>query len=290
MAAKVGPHGPTAMTSAAFAGLPGMRETTVLLDGLVFPESPRCRDGRVYVSDWGRHEVVAVDAEGHRSVAASGSAFPMCIDFLPDGRLLVMDGTLLRVQDGDRLSVYADLGSISARSFNDLTTDRGGTVYVNNVGFDFPGGEPRPGLIAVVPPEGGARVVAGDMLFPNGMVVMGERTLVVAESYGSRLTAFTIESDGSLTGRRVWAELDGGAPDGLCLGEEGAIWYADVPHQECALVAEGGAVLQRVPLDRGAFSCAYADGVLYVATNRWGGPESIGQQGPSGQLVAVRVS
>jgi sugar lactone lactonase YvrE len=263
-----------------------MTTIRVVLDDLAFPESPRWHDGHVYVSDWGAHEVIAVTDDGGREVVARGTAFPLCFDFLPDGRLLLVDGTRLLVQEqGGDLATYADLSGISPLAFNDITVDRTGNVFVNCIDFEFPGGEPRPGLVAVVPPNRRARKAAGGVMFPNGMVTLG-RTLVVAESYANRLTAFDIADDGSLTGRREWAAVDG-PPDGLCVAPDGAIWYADVPHRCCVRVAEGGKVQERIDLDRGAFSCAWGDDTLFVATNEWGddGPE---ENARNGQLVAIQ--
>jgi sugar lactone lactonase YvrE len=264
-----------------------MSEIRVLLDELAFPESPRWHEGRIYVSDWGAGQVHAVWPDGASEVVATGSAFPMCIDFLPDGRLLVVHGTDLLVQDGRKMSVYADLSPVSELGFNDITVDASGNVFVNNVGFEFPGGEPRPGLVAVVTPDGKVREVAGGVMFPNGMVVDGG-TLIVAESYANKLTAFEIAPDGSLGEGTTWADLGEHNPDGICLGGDGTVWYADVPHQCCVNVAHGGEVLRTIELDRGGFSCALGDGTLYVATNAWGGPDAI-QGKRNGQLVAISL-
>jgi len=273
------------MSPERVTGLSGMT-TRVLLSDLAFPESPRWHDGRVFVSDWGAGLIWAVTPEGEGEVVARGSAFPLCFDFLPDGRLVLVDGPRLTAQalsDG-AAAPYADLGHLSSHAFNDVTVDGRGNVFVNNIGFDFPGGEPRPGMVAVVTPGGDVREAAGGLMFPNGMAVVGD-TLVVAESYADQLTAFDIGSDGSLSGRRVWAALgEGAAPDGICAVDDG-IWYASVPGQCCALVAEGGEVLARHEFDRGAFSCTVGGDVLYVALNAWGGETST----PQGQLVAVEL-
>ncbi|MEZ0579528.1 SMP-30/gluconolactonase/LRE family protein [Nocardioides sp. MH1] len=263
-----------------------MSKIDVVLSDLAFPESPRCRDGRVYVSDWGAGEVHAL-VSGGSEVVARGSAFPMCIDFLPDGRLVVVHGRELLVQETDGVfATYADLAHLSEHGFNDVTVTKDGFVYVGNVDFEFPGGEPRPGFIAVVTPDGRAERVAGGVMFPNGLAVIGDE-LVVAESYGSRLTAFPIGADGSLGEGRTWADLGEGVPDGICVDPAGRIWYADVPHESCTLVAEGGELVRTIGLDRGAFSCALDGDTLYVATNLWtGGPTP----GRNGQLVAVDLS
>lgn len=263
-----------------------MTEIRVVIDDLAFPESPRSRGGRVYVSDWGAGEVHAV-VDGGSAVVARGQAFPMCIDFLPDGRLLLVHGRELLVQEpGGALTTYADLAHLSEHGFNDIAVTAEGVVYVGNVDFEFPGGEPRPGFIAVVTPDGRAERAADGVMFPNGLAVIGDE-LVVAESYASRLTAFAIAADGSLGEARTWADLGEGVPDGICVDPAGQVWYADVPHESCTLVAEGGEVMRRVELDRGAFSCALDGETLYVATNLWtGGPTP----GRNGQLVAVDLS
>src|SRR5437867_9785267 len=174
----------------------------LLIDGLAFPESPRWRAGRLWVSDWGAHEVIAIGPDGSREIVARVPSFPLCIDHLPDGRLLVVsaqDGLLLRMQADGSLVTHADLAGLSSHPWNDIVVDGRGNAYVNNIGFDFPGGEFAPGTVALVTPDGSARQVADGVAFPNGMAVTPDNaTLIVAESYGKRLTAFDIAGDGSL--------------------------------------------------------------------------------------------
>lgn len=264
-----------------------MSSPRVVLSALAFPESPRCHAGDVYVSDWGAGEVHRLVPGGGSEVVARGEAFPLCIDFLPDGRLLVVHGRELLVQDADgALTTYADLGELSTFDYNDITVHPDGFVYVDNGDFEFPGGEPGPGFVALVTPDGRVQRAAEGVLFPNGMVVVGDE-LVVAESYAHRLTAFPIGPDGTLGAGRTWADLGEHYPDGICADRHGRIWYADVPHQSCTLVAEGGEVVRTLELDRGAFSCALDGDVLYVATNVWTGRPAPGR---NGQLVAVDLS
>ncbi|MCU1617059.1 MAG: gluconolaconase [Frankiales bacterium] len=252
---------------------------TVLMDGVVFGESPRWRDGRLWFSDWGAHQVLALDPESRaHEVVASVESFPMCIDFLPDGRLLIVDSArslLLRREPDGSLVTHAELGSVSEKPWNDVVADERGNVYVNSIGFAFPGEEFAPGLVALVTPGGAARQVAEGLAFPNGMAITADGgTLIVAESYANRLTAFDIGADGALGGRRVWAETPGDHPDGICLDAEGAIWYADVGNRRCVRVREGGEVLATVALDRGAFACALSRGdrpQLYVVGQDWDG-------------------
>ena len=262
---------------------------TVLMEGIAFGESPRWHDGRLWFSDWGAHQVIALGPDGRHEVVATVPSFPMCIDFLPDGRLLVVDSAqrrLLRREPGGALVTHADLATISDKPWNDIVVDARGNAYVNTIGFDFPGGEPAPGSVALATPGGVVRLVAGDLAFPNGMAITADgATLVVAESYANRLTAYDIGPDGGLGGRRVWADTGGDHPDGICVDAEGAIWYADVANRHCVRVREGGDVLAVVDLDRGAFACALSRGddpQLYVVGQEWGGPQAAQ---PTGQVV-----
>lgn len=270
---------------------------SVLLSGLAFPESPRWHNGRLLVSDWGAHEVIAVDLEGKREIVARVESFPLCIDMLPDGRLLLVsaqDGLLLRKEPDGSLVTHADLSRLADHKWNDIVVDGRGNAYVNNIGFDFPGGEFAPGVIALVALDGSARQVADGVAFPNGMAVTPDNgTLIVAESYGKKLTSYDITTDGSLTNRRVWADLGGDNPDGICLDAEGAVWYADVPHKHCVRVREGGQVLQTIGLDRGCFACMLggADGqTLFMTANDWRGPATMADGARRGQVLTVQAS
>ncbi|OLB32166.1 MAG: gluconolaconase, partial [Ktedonobacter sp. 13_2_20CM_53_11] len=212
-----------------------MPELQTLMTGLAFGESPRWHDDRLWFSDWGAQEVIAVDLEGKSEVITRIQSFPFCIDFLPDGRLLVVsarDQLLLRMEPDGSLVTHANLTSLSDHPWNEIVVDGRGNAYLNNIGFDFPGGEFATGIIALVTPDGSTRQVADGVAFPNGMVVTPDNaTLILAESYGKRLTAFDIAADGGLSNRRVWADLGDGAPDGICLDAVNAIWYGDVPNK-----------------------------------------------------------
>ena len=264
----------------------------VLMTGLTFPESPRWHDGRLWVSDWGANEVVAIDLDGQTEVIARVPSFPMCIDHLPDGRLLIVsssDRRLLRQEADGSLMTHADLASLGEHPWNDVVVDGRGNVYVNNIGFEFPDGEFAPGFVAVVTPDGFAREVADALAFPNGMAITPDNaTLIVAESYGQKLTAFTIARDGSLTDRRTWADLDD-HPDGICLDADGAVWYGDVGNKRCVRVREGGEVLQAIDLDRGCFACALGGPdrrTLFMTVNEWGAA-SMGGGPRMGQVVSI---
>jgi sugar lactone lactonase YvrE len=266
----------------------------VILSDLAFPESPRWHHGRLWVSDWGANEVVAVDPAGNSAVVASLESFPMCIDHLPDGRLLIVssaDRRLLRQEPDGSLVTHAYLATLGQHPWNDIVVDGRGNAYVNNIGFDFPDGAFAPGTVALVTPDGVVRRVADGLAFPNGMAVQSDNaTLIVAESYGQKLTAFDIASDGSLSGRRTWADVDD-HPDGICLDADGAVWYADVGNKRCVRVREGGQVLQVIDLDRGCFACMLGGAdrrTLFMTANEWGGAEGIGRA-RKGQVLAVEV-
>ena len=265
-----------------------MAQPTVLLGDIVMGESTRWHEGRLWFCDWGAGEVIVLGADGKPEVVARMQGLPFCIDWLPDGRLLVTaaDGRLLRREADGSFSTHAELGG--GFPWNDIAVDARGNAFVNNIGYDFPGGEPAPGIIAVVPPDGAARQVADGVMFPNGMAVLDD-TLIVAESHASRLTAFDIAPDGGLSGRRVWAQLDAAAPDGICVDAQRAVWYADVPNKQCVRVREGGEILQTVALDRGGFACALSDtGTLYAVTADFSNPAAMFST-RTGQLVAIDV-
>ena len=274
-----------------------MREPQTLLTGLAFGESPRWHDGRLWLSDWGAHEALAVDAAGDSEVVASLPSFPSCIDFLRDGRLLVVsanDGRLLCREADGSLATYADLSGLADHPWNEVVVDGRDNAYVNNIGFDFPDGEPAPGTIALVAPDGSARQVADGLWFPNGMVVTSDNaTLVVAESYANKLTAFDVAADGSLLNRRSWADLGDGVPDGICLDADGAIWYGDVPNMRAVRVGEGGAVLDTIEIDRGCFACALGgtDGrTLFLVATDWNAVTDDRTDGPrTGRVLTVQA-
>jgi sugar lactone lactonase YvrE len=267
-----------------------------LMTGLVLVESPRWHGGRLWFSDWGRQEIIAVDLEGRSEVMLEMPAMPFSFDFLPDGRALVVsggEGRVLRREGDNSPVIHADLTGDSVNAWNEIVVDGRGNAYVNNIGFDFPNGEFAPGVIALVTPVGAVRQVADDVAFPNGMVVTPDNaTLIVAESYGNRLTAFTIEKDGSLSYRRVWADLGDGVPDGICLDADNAIWYGDVPNQRCVRVREGGEELQSIALDRGCFACmlgGMGKRTLFLLAAKWGGVMDADDEAPTGQVLMVEA-
>jgi sugar lactone lactonase YvrE len=274
----------------------------VLCAGLGLVESPRWHDGRLWFSDWIAGEIVAVDDTGTREVMVRHQSLPLCFDFLPDGRPVLVSNqahALLTLESDGMLAQYADLSGLTAFGCNDIVVDGRGNAYVNSGNFEFAAGPPdgpvAPGFVALVTPDGSATVVAEDISFPNGMAVSADgQTLVVADSYRHHLVGYRIAADGTLSNRRVWADLGAAAPDGICLDAEGAAWYADVPHQHCVRVAEGGEVLDTVPLDRGGFACMLggADGrSLYIVAARWPGMAGLTGDAPwDGQVLRTNVA
>jgi sugar lactone lactonase YvrE len=210
---------------------------------------------------------------------------PFSIDWLPDGRLLIVDGPrrmLLRQEPDGSLETAADLTGFAAGPFNELVVDGAGNAYVN-------GGA---GSVVLIRPDGEMREVAAGLRWPNGMALLdGDRTLLVADSHAEQLIAFDVGRDGTLADRRVWADLEH-APDGICADADGAVWVASVPGQHCVRVREGGEVLDTVGVDRGCFACMLGgdDGrTLFIAAARWRGMEAAMSEGPglTGQLLAA---
>lgn len=230
-----------------------------LLEGLVFPEGPRWHEGALFFSDMHDHRVVRVDLAGRSETVVEVPHRPSGLGWLPDGRMLVVsmtDRRLLRLEPTGLVEV-ADLTPVASWHCNDMVVDRAGRAYVGNFGFDLEAGAPPvPADLALVTPDGDVRIAAGELRFPNGTVITEDgRTLVVAESFGACLTAFDVAEDGSLSGRREWARLEGALPDGICLDAEGAIWVASPVSAEVLRVLSGGRVAERIPVATQAFAC-----------------------------------
>ena len=274
------------------SSVPDMR---TLVTGLMFGESPRWRDGRFWIADWVAHEIIAVDHNGNSEVVVRERSIPLCFDFLPDGRMVIVSGPrILRLESQGSRVVHADLSSICEFGWNEIVVDGRANAYVNAAGFDLMAGASfAPGTVALVTAEGSARQVADGMAFPNGMAVTPDNsTLIVAESYGKRLTAFDIAANGDLSNRRAWADLGDGVPDGICLDAENAVWYADVPNKRCVRVREGGEILQTINLDRGCFACMLGGSdrrTLLVVTTEWRGPAGMTDGRRTGQVLTVKA-
>lgn len=237
-----------------------MAEFKVLLDGLMFTEGPRWHENKLYFSDMHAHKVMSVDLEGKAQTIVEVPTWPSGLGWLPDGRMLIVsmtDRKLLRLE-ADGLKIHADLDSLASFYCNDMVVDGAGRAYVGNFGYDLLSGEPqKPAELIMVNPDGSARVAADGFDFPNGTVISPDgKTLVVGESMGHRLTAFNIQSDGSLTNRRPFADLGEAVPDGIALDAEGAIWVASPMSKEMLRVRDGGQVAERLEFDTMPIACA----------------------------------
>jgi sugar lactone lactonase YvrE len=268
-----------------------------LLTGLGFGESPRWHEDRLWFANWGKQQVVAVDLSGISEIMVHvPTTIPFSIDWLPDGRLLVVsgpEGLVLRREPDGSLVTHADLHALAIHGCNEIVVDGRGNAYVNGGGFDPPDQKVASGIIALVARDGSARQVADGIAFPNGMAVTQDNsTLIIAESHGKRLTAFDIADDGSLSNRRVWADLGDGVPDGICTDADNAVWYADVPNKRCVRVREGGEVLQTVSVDRGCFACMLGGAdkkTLFIMAAEWLGFAKMMDGLGTGQVLAVKA-
>ena len=237
------------------------------------------------VLELGNEADVAVDLDGTSDVVGEGpDGLGWAANWLPDGRMLITGPELIRVDpDGSRVR-HADLSHISSSGWSEITVDGRGNVYVNTINFDFAefnevlSSGKAPGKIALVTPDGEAREVANGLAFPNGMVITPDnKTLVVAESFAARLTAFDIADDGGLSNRLVWADEVG--PDGICLDADGCIWASSANMaNDCARIREGGEVLERIDVGRACFATMLGgpDGrTLFMLTADWRGTEGV---------------
>ncbi|MEM6705930.1 MAG: SMP-30/gluconolactonase/LRE family protein [Acidobacteriota bacterium] len=268
---------------------------TTLLDDLTFPEGPRWRDGRLYFSDFYDHRVVAVALDGSSETVVHVEAQPSGLGWDPQGRLCVVsmtDRRLLR-QEGGELVTWADLSENAPYHCNDMVVSAEGFAYVGNFGFNRRAGEEPCGTVLQrVTPDGSVHVDAEDVMFPNGTVITPDGgTLILAETYASRLTAFRVGDEGRLADRRVWAELGTGVPDGICLDAQGGIWVADPRNKEVFRVLEGGEVTDRISTGtHGCFACMLGGPerrTLFLCTALTSGEESAELR--SGRIETVEV-
>jgi sugar lactone lactonase YvrE len=285
-----------------------MRQATILADGLGFVEGPRWHEGRLWLSDSTAGAVLALGPEGEVEPVVAVPGEPSGLGWLPDGRLLVVSWEHRRLMrlDPDGLVEHADLRGVATFHCNDMVVDAQGRAWVGNWGFDLGAYLDGRGLLAVsalpdlptaalarVDPDGTVHVAATGLRFPNGTVITPDgSTLVVAETFGERLTAFAITADGTLANRRVWAELPGVVPDGIALDAARAIWVANPTAPECLRVAPGGAVLERVATSQPCYACALGGpdrATLYLLTNPPFDASAIGGDGGRIETVAVAV-
>jgi sugar lactone lactonase YvrE len=244
-------------------------DTKILTEGLYFGEGPRWHNGRLWFSDFYDHAVKSVSSEGEVRIEHRFDDQPSGLGWLPDGRLLVVSMKEMKVlcQEGEGFVVHADLSGLSKHMCNDMVVDDAGRAWVGNFGFDLDAelsgrevedviaNHPTTNLVRV-DHDGSVHLAAPDMHFPNGTVITPDgSTMIIAETLAMRLTAFDIAADGSLTNRRVWADMAGRGPDGICLDADGNVWVANAIAPECVLVAEGGEVQQVVATSDNCYAC-----------------------------------
>jgi sugar lactone lactonase YvrE len=280
-----------------------LSDTRVLLEGFGMGESPRWHEGRLWFSNWGSNEIVAVDLDGNSEViGAGGGGSGWAVNWLPDGRMLVTGAELLRVEAGGSRVRHTDLRHVSPYGCSEITVDGRGNAYVNSLNFDFAdfgnvlASGAASGKIALVTADGTAREVADGLAFPNGMAVTPDNgTLIVAESFAARLTAFDIAADGSLSNRRIWADVTG---DGICIDADGAVWCSAVGGDGVNVVQrvrEGGEILDRIETDRPCYACMLGgeDGrTLFMVVQEWFGPDRMDEliAAKTGQILAAGVA
>jgi len=272
-----------------------MRTLKTLTGGHLFPEGPRWHNGKLFFSDMHANQVKTVDLQGRTSIECEVPNQPSGLGWLPDGRMLVVsmtDRKLLRLEGG-ALKPHADLSALAPFHCNDMVVDSKGRAYVGNFGFDLHKNEkPRATTLAMATPEGQVRIVAEDLMFPNGTVITPDgRTLIVGESFGSRLTAFDIDGDGSLSNRRLWANIAPYVPDGICLDAEGAIWVASPTKSEVIRVKEGGEIAEHIKVETDTFACMLGGPTgrtLFVLTAESSDPATCRQK-PTGRIEITEV-
>ena len=281
------------------------RTTKVLADSFYFGEGPRWHEGRLWFSDFYAHAVKSVSLAGDVRTEFEIDDQPSGLGWMPDGSMLIVSMTkrqlLRRTADG-KISVHADLGHIATFHCNDMVVDASGRAYVGNFGFDLDGEIASRGAasiftdhvtakLACVAPDGAVSVAASDMHFPNGTVITPNgKTMIIAETFACVLTAFDIGSDGALSNRRVWAPTGARVPDGICLNADGAVWIANATAPECALIAEGGEVLEVIDTGAPCFACMLGgdDGkTLFMLTA--GGSGAHASEAANGKILISTV-
>ena len=254
-----------------------------LVPGLAFPEGPRWRDGKLWFSDIHGLDIIASDLGGRREVIASVAESPSGLGWTADGKLLAvsMNNRRLLRMEAEGFVLHADLSSLANGPCNDMVVTPAGRAYVGNFGFDMWAGAARaPASIIKVEPDGSAAIAADGLEFPNGMVITPDgKSLIVAESYANRLTRFDIAADGSLSNRRIFADLPGVVPDGICLDAEGAVWVGHARAPQCLRVFDGGKIDTIIHTAEGRHDYACMLGgaerrTLLLCTSATRGPDS----------------
>jgi len=282
------------------------RQTCVLAEGIYFGEGPRWHEGRLWFSDFFVKSVKSVSLAGDVRVEFEIDDRPSGLGWMPDGSMLIVSMTkrqVLRRSPEGEIKLHADLHHVATFHCNDMVVGAEGVAFVGNFGFDLDAelvargvenvlAEHPTAKLARVAADGSAEVAATDMHFPNGSVITPDgKTLIVGETLGACLTAFDIDDEGFLSGRRVWADLRPRVPDGICLDANGAVWVANPIAPECVLIAEGGKVLEVIETGDPCYACMLGgdDGLtLFMLT----APTSLAHEAaasPKGKLLIATV-
>lgn len=269
---------------------------TLFANQLHFAEGPRWHDGSLWCADMHGKRVLRFDHMGGATKIIDVPQHPSGIGWLPDGRMLVvsMDDQQILVFDGDVVRIWADCSHLTSSLCNDMVVDHLGRAYVGNFGFDLHTGQsPTPTNLILIDEGGSPREVANGLRFPNGMVITpDQKTLIVAESFGAQLTAFSIEEDGSLSNQRIWAKIPGSSPDGICLDSDSGIWVASPATGTCFRVKEGGQITDELKPTDAPYACMLGgpEGrTLYILTAPSAVP-SVCAEKPRGSIVSIDVS
>ncbi|MEH6556754.1 MAG: SMP-30/gluconolactonase/LRE family protein [Oceanicoccus sp.] len=273
-----------------------MSEFTTLVDGLIFAEGPRWHDGKLWFSDMHDKKICTVDLDGNLDIVHHAAQDTSGLGWAADGSLLFVsmpDRRLMKLGK-DGAEEIADLSPFASFHCNDMIVDKSGRTYVGNFGFDLHGGaDHTPANLVMVDVGGSVSIAASDLMFPNGMIISAnDKTMIVAETFGACLTAFDIAEDGSLSNRRIWADIKPAVPDGICLDAEGAIWVASPSTNEVIRVLEGGEISDRLAVDTNAFACMLGghDGkTLFALTAEESNPDVL-QGKRTGKIEMIRVA
>ncbi len=280
------------------------RKLETLMKGLTFGEGPRWHENKFYFSDFYSHKVYSLDLSGKHEVIVEIPNQPSGLGWTPDGTMLIVsmkDRKLMSFKDG-LLTERADLTELSGFHCNDMVVDIDGNAFIGNFGFNtYDGEEIKPTNLILVRPGEEPVLAADNLFFPNGTVITPDnKTLIVGETYAARLTAFDKSEDGSLSNRRIWADLKVNAeegtvplPDGMCIDEEGAIWVASPSTAEVIRVHEGGMISERIPVQTNAFACMLGGEdrrTLFICTSNGSGidPEAALRE-KSGKIEITQV-
>jgi sugar lactone lactonase YvrE len=270
--------------------------SSTIIEGLAFPEAPRWHAGRLWFTDQHARAILATDPAGKRETIAMTEDLPGGLGWLPDGRALVVFMTQRRVMQltSEGLAEYADLSAQASFHCNDMVVDAAGHAYVGNFGFDLHGGgEVEPAEIIRIDQGGNGEVFARDVVFPNGSVITPSRdTLLVAETFACRISAFGLDARGRVASRRLWADLGAHTPDGICMDAEEAIWVASPGTKALFRVEQGGAILDRCTTRGTPYACMLGGEdrrTLYICTSETDDPQEAAKQ-KSGRIEQVRVA